>query len=156
MRSVFRVRRLVSLALFGFVLGLGVATAEAAPKVAVKIIVIEAKKSGSLSKRLKALHLQEKLADYGYKGGRVLDELATSVEPKSSVTLYMKDEAGKQRSLKVTVLEANKKADVVRLRIQAPELNFDGKTNHKKGGTLLLAKKRNPTTAWFFAVTPKL
>ena len=134
---------------------LSVGQAYAAPKVSVDIAVIEASRTGTkVDPRVSALKLHKKLAQYGFTSAKVMDELSAKVDLGSSVSLEFMQKNGKGRMLQVKVLEAAKA--LVRLQVTVPDIKFSTKTEHKNGGTFMLALPGRQAKRLFLAVNPKL
>ncbi len=162
MGSVLRLQRIwlafaATLAM-AFGLLVQVAPAVAGEPVAINIVVIEASRSGkSLDPRLTALKLHKSLKVMGFKSTEVMDELNTKVELGSSVSLQMLGKSGKARNLRVKVLAIDLKAKIVTLNVSVPEFTFKTDTEHKNGGTLMVAiPRKDDKKTIFLAVTPKL
>lgn len=161
MRSVLRVHRLgfVFAALISAMTVLTVQSspAAAAQTVAVNIVVIEGSRTGNtVDAQVKTLKLEEKLAGFGFTSAKVVDALSKDIELESSVSLEILSKSGKGSTLKVKVLEADPKTQMIRLHVAVPELDFSTETKHKKGATLLVALPGGKTKRLFLVITPKL
>jgi hypothetical protein len=126
-------------------------------KVAINILVIEAdKKSTTFDKQVEPL----KGSLPGYTGGKVLDELKTSIEVGSSVSLEIARQSGEKRLLKVTLRKVAPDGSI-RLRVAIDAIKFDSDTTHPKKpdgshGTIVVGKAISAEKALFLAVTPQL
>jgi hypothetical protein len=125
---------------------------EAKP-VAIHILVIEGDKKGKeLDKKIDA---QLRSAMPGYGGAKVLDELTTSVEEGSSVSLEILRQSGVSRLLKVTVRNVDPNG-TVHLTVAIDALKFSADTTHEKSGRFVVRHPLSEDKALFLAVTPKL
>ncbi|MEQ9499958.1 MAG: hypothetical protein RIT81_23980 [Deltaproteobacteria bacterium] len=131
--------------------------AHAAGKVELEVVVIEASKTGkSPAPEGVSAKVVKELKSFGFNTIRVSDRITASVENEASVSVEFRpkpNEKKKRQMLKVTVLE--KKKEVTRLKIALPSIPFSAETEHKKGGTFLVAVKGKNADAVFLAVTPK-
>lgn len=146
-------------ALFAFVAGpfVAVGAASAGEKVEIDVIVIEATKTAKTPppKGL-AKPIVDQIKGFGFTSIRIADRLTAHIEKQGSVSLEFKPkgETNKERQmLKVTML--SKKADVTKLEVALPSLDFSARTEHKKGGTFLVAAPAAKDSKLFLAVTPK-
>lgn len=130
-----------------------VAPKKEAKPVAIHILVIEGDKKGKeVDKRIDAAL---KSAMPGYTGAKVLDELTTSVEEGSSVSLEILRKSGESRLLKVTVRSVDPNG-TVHLNVAIEALKFSADTTHEKSGRLVVRHPLSEDKALFLAVTPKL
>lgn len=130
--------------------------ADAAPEVKVGIVVIEASKKGkAVDKRVKALKLANRLAEYGFTSAKVHDELTAKVALGSTVSLeFMGTKTKRGRMLRVKVVEAKK--SMVKLELAVPDIKFETTTQHKDSGTIMLALPKGKASRLFLAVSPRL
>lgn len=136
-----------------------IAPGDAAAKgqVQLHLVVIEASKAGETARPdAVAPKVFEQIKEFGYPSVRVVDSLDATVEDEASISLQISPNPGDERAkqmLKVTVID--KKADVTKLKIALPSMKFSAETEHKKGGTILVAARKTKDGALFLAVTPK-
>jgi len=139
----------------GFVAALwlaGPSVAAAAPPAQIKIHVIEAsKKTKTFDKRLGDL----KKGIVGFTGATLLDEITTTVQPGSAVSLeFVAGPQKKKETLRVKLLDAKPNAPIT-LEVTIKAFDFKAKTKHKKSGaTVFVAHATGKDTALFLAGTP--
>ncbi len=124
--------------------------------VAVDITVVQAyRQPGRLDPKLKKqTKLTKQITTAGFKSAKISDSLSTTVEVDSSVTVEVLA-SPKPRLLKVRVNEVTAKK-TIRLTVGIKAFNFEIDTEHKNGGTIVVAHPQGPDAALFLAVTPKL
>ena len=128
--------------------------AAAAQSVAVDILVVQAsRRSGSMDAKLKKqVKLTKQMEVAGFKSAKVTDSLNTKVEVGASVALQVL--RAPKRLLKVSVKEVSN--GTIKLTVGIKALQFEIDTEHKNGGTFVVAHPQGKEDALFLAVTPKL
>lgn len=145
--------------LVGLCLALGLAPglARAQAPVQVQIVVIEAtKRAGQpMDPALKARKLAAQLEALGYTGAKISDQLNAKVGVRARVSLSMFEGTPRERKLTVAVREVGEDG-TIRLQITLDKPVVKLKTDHKNGGTALVAHPSSKEAALFLAITPKL
>ncbi|MEL7367573.1 MAG: hypothetical protein AAFN74_01580 [Myxococcota bacterium] len=126
------------------------------PAVEVEIqVVLASREAGKIDEKLqKHQKLMKQLKTAGFQSAQLSDELTASVQVGSQVSLEAKTKP-EPRMLKVKVKEVTKEKEIS-LHVAIEALKFKIDTQHKNGGTIVLAHRQDEKTALFLAVTPKL
>lgn len=159
------IRWLVRFGLLAWMLGLALGSRPAAAnpasdpasaKVRVQIVAIEAERGRvAMDKALKQSKVAAQLEAMGYTAAKVADTLDADVSVKGRVVLHLFEKTPKERALTVALEEVTP-SGTVRLAIDLDKPAVKLKTEHKKGGTALVAQPTSKQTALFLAVTPSL
>jgi hypothetical protein len=117
--------------------------------VTIRIRVIEVTKKGSFDARLTRF----KNLLPAFDGAKLVDELETRVEPKSTVTLQIH---GAPTTLKVTVLKVEPDL-TVKLKVDIDAFKFSAKTTHLRSrATMMVGKMIEKEKGLYLAVTTKV
>ena len=133
-----------------------VSAQSAGQSVAVDITVVRAfRKAGKMDAGLKSQpKLKKQIETAGFKSAKISDALNTTVAVGASVSVEVLA-SPKPRLLKVRVKKVTA-AKTIQLTVGIKAFKFEIDTEHKNGGTIVVAHPQGPDEALFLAVTPKL